>query len=79
MIRCRVLGHRLRFRADGATMRWACERGCGFGGAKTYASAADARRYAIAFDRDPLDATSRRPMLSVLPLWLGRWLRRRQR
>jgi hypothetical protein len=79
MIRCRLLGHRLRFRADGETMHWACERGCGFEGAKTYANAADAQRYAIAFDRDPLDATSRRPMLSVLPLWLGRRLRRRPR
>jgi hypothetical protein len=79
MIRCRVLGHRLRFRADGETMRWACARGCGFEGAKSYPSAEDARRYAIAFDRDPLDATSRRPMLSVLPLWLARRLRSRRR
>jgi hypothetical protein len=77
MLRCRVLGHRVRFRAEGETMRWECERGCGFGGAKTYPSADDARRYATAFDRDPLDATSRRPMLSVLPLWLGRRWRRR--
>jgi len=76
MVRCTVFGHRLRFRAKGETMRWACERGCGFEGAKRYPSAEDARRYAAAFDRDPLEATSRRPMLSVLPLWLGRRLRR---
>jgi hypothetical protein len=73
-----VFGHRLRFRADGETMRWACERGCGFEGSKTYPSTAEARRYAIAFDRDPLEATSRRPMLSVLPLWAARRLRRRR-
>jgi hypothetical protein len=57
-------------------MRWECERGCGLEGEKVYASADDARRYAAAFDRDPLDATARRPMLSVLPLWLARRLRR---
>jgi hypothetical protein len=39
---------------------------------------ADARRYAAAFDRDPLYATSRRPMLSVLPLWLARRRRRHE-
>jgi hypothetical protein len=34
MLRCRLLGHRFRFSADGSTMRWDCERGCGAGGEK---------------------------------------------
>jgi hypothetical protein len=50
--RCRFLGHRLRFAADGPVMRWWCERGCDdAAGEKRYASAEDARRYAAAFDR----------------------------
>ncbi|MEA2256154.1 MAG: hypothetical protein QOG35_2199, partial [Solirubrobacteraceae bacterium] len=28
MLRCRLLGHRYRFRSEGDTMRWRCERGC---------------------------------------------------
>jgi hypothetical protein len=74
MLRCRVLGHRLRFRADGATMRWECERGCGEGGEKRYATAADARRYAAAFDRRDTEDLGKRPLLSLLPLWLARKL-----
>jgi hypothetical protein len=71
MVRCRVLGHRFRFRADGATMRWSCERECGAGGEKRYASAADAERYARAFDREDRDAIRRTPVpLSLLPLRL---------
>ncbi len=72
------MGHRYRFRADGATMVWECDRGCGAGGSKAYPTPADARRYATAFDADPADAAARRPMLSVLPLWLARRLRRRR-
>ena len=37
-----LLGHRYRFAAEGATMRWGCERGCGAGGEKLYESAGDA-------------------------------------
>ena len=53
-------------------MRWECERGCGAGGEKSYASAADAQRYARAFNRRDSDDIGRRPTLSLLPLWLGR-------
>jgi hypothetical protein len=35
MVRCRVFGHRYRFSATGAVMRWECQRGCGAGGSKT--------------------------------------------
>jgi hypothetical protein len=42
MLRCRLLGHRFRFAADGDTMHWRCERGCGAGGEKRYATAAEA-------------------------------------
>jgi hypothetical protein len=71
---CTVLGHRFRFDADGETMRWACERGCGAGGEKRYATAADARRYAAAFDRSDAEDLGKRPLLSLLPLWLARKL-----
>jgi hypothetical protein len=80
MLRCRVLGHRLRFRADGATMRWHCERGCGEEGAKVYPSAADASRYARAFDREDRENLGRRaPLIGLLPLRLWRAARRRGR
>jgi hypothetical protein len=72
MAACRVFGHRYRFRAEGPTMVWACERGCGAGGSKRYASPADAARYAAAFDRPDTDDLGRRPTLSLLPLWLAR-------
>ena len=69
---CRVLGHAYRFDADGATMRWSCER-CGEeGGSKSYATAADAERYARAFDRRDGQDVGKRPLLSLLPLWLAR-------
>jgi hypothetical protein len=69
---CSVLGHRYRFRAEGEAMLWECERGCGAGGSKTYATAADARRYAAAFDRRDASDLGKRPLLSLLPLWLAR-------
>lgn len=72
MLACRFLGHRLSFWADGEVMRWECDRGCGFAGEKRYATAADAQRYARAFDRRDADSVGRRPTLSLLPLWLAR-------
>ena len=69
---CSVLGHDYRFSADGRTMRWSCERCGGEGGSKTYASAAEAQRYARALDRRDADAVGKRPLLSLLPLWLAR-------
>lgn len=77
MIRCRVLGHDYRFTAEGDTMRWRCARGrCEAGGAKTYASASDARRYARAFDRRDRDDLGRRaPLVGLFPLRLVRALR----
>jgi hypothetical protein len=77
MIACRLAGHRYRFRSEGATMRWTCERGCGAGGEKRYASAADARRYAAAFDREDREDLGRRaPLIGLLPLRIFRALRR---
>ena len=53
-------------------MRWDCVR-CGEeGGRKAYASAADAERYARALDRRDAQDVGRRPLLSLLPLWLAR-------
>jgi hypothetical protein len=69
---CSVFGHRFRFIAEGETMRWSCERGCGEEGSKRYASAADAQRYARAFDRRDAEDVGKRPLLSLLPLWLAR-------
>jgi hypothetical protein len=79
MLACRVLGHRPRFTAEGAVMRWTCARGCGQGGEKTYATAADAERYAAAFDRqDREDLGRRAPLVGLLPLRLWRALRGRR-
>lgn len=73
MVSCRLLGHRFRFSAEGATMRWRCERGCGAGGEKRYESAAAASRYAAALDQDPSEGLGRRaPLFGLLPLRLAR-------
>jgi hypothetical protein len=80
MLSCRVFGHRYRFEADGATMRWTCERGCGAGGAKEYGSAEEAVRYAAAFDReDRSDVGRRAPPLGMFPLRVWWSLRNRRR
>jgi hypothetical protein len=77
MVACRVFGHRYRFEADGRTMRWTCQRGCGAGGEKVYTTAADARRYASAFDReDRADIGRRAPLIGLLPLRVWRAVRR---
>jgi hypothetical protein len=80
-LRCRLLGHRHRFAADGATMRWRCQRCGAAGGAKEYGSPAEAARYARAFDREDRDDLGRRaPLVAGFPLrlWLL-WRRRRAR
>jgi hypothetical protein len=78
MLRCRVLGHRFRFSSDGDTMRWSCQRGCGAGGEKSYATAHDAARYARAFDREDHEDRGRRaPLFGLLPLRIARALRGR--
>lgn len=77
MLACRVKGHRIRFTTEGPTMRWTCERGCGEGGEKTYDSAAEAARFAAAFDKRDSARVGDHPTLSTLPLWLVRKLRRR--
>jgi hypothetical protein len=74
---CKLFGHRFRFHTEGETMLWECERGCGAGGSKRYASAADAHRYAEAFDRRDASDIGRRPLLSLLPLWIARKLGQR--
>jgi hypothetical protein len=75
---CRLTGHRYRFSAEGATMTWVCERGCGDGGAKTYGSAAEAARFARAFDQeDRADLGRRAPFLGLFPLRIAHWLRTR--
>ena len=80
MLSCRLLGHRYRFRADGATMRWTCQRGCGAGGSKEYESAEEAARYAAAFDREDRGELGRRaPFLGMFPLRLWWTLRGRKR
>jgi hypothetical protein len=78
MTSCSLLGHRWHFSAVGSTMLWECERGCGATGAKTYASAEDAARYARVLDRRDSDALGRRPLLSLLPLGLARRAARRR-
>jgi hypothetical protein len=79
VLSCRLLGHRFRFRSDGATMTWTCQRGCGAGGERTYASAADAQRYARAFDREDREDLGRRaPLIGLFPLRLARLLQKRR-
>ncbi len=78
MTTCGVLGHRFRFSAEGSTMTWRCERGCGAGGNRTYGDPAEAARFAAAFDReDRQDLGRRAPLFGLLPLRLWRMLRRR--
>jgi hypothetical protein len=78
MDRCRLLGHRVRFSSDHETMRWRCERGCGFEGEKRYATAEQALAFARAFDREDREDLGRRaPLFGLLPLrvlraWQGR-------
>jgi hypothetical protein len=74
VLTCRLFGHRYRFWAEGATMRWECSRDCGAGSSKQYPSAAEAARYASAFDREDRDELGRRAPLSLLPLRLARRL-----
>lgn len=77
MLVCRVMGHRFRFRSERAVLLWECDRGCGASGSKTYDTAADAARYARAFDReDREDLGKRAPLVGLLPLRLLRLLRR---
>jgi hypothetical protein len=80
VLACRLLGHRLRFRADGPTMSWACER-CGEGGgSKAYATPEEAARYARAFDREDREDLGRRaPLVAGFPLRIVRALRKRRR
>lgn len=80
MLTCRLLGHRYGFHAEGHVLVWQCERGCGDGGAKEYSSAADAEKFAAAFDRRDTDDLGRRaPLLGLFPLRLWRWARERER
>ncbi len=73
-----MFGHRYRFRAEGAVMRWECERGCNAGGSKTYASPTQARHFAAAFDREDRDELGRRaPLLGMFPLRIWHKLRTR--
>jgi hypothetical protein len=75
MMRCRLFGHRWRFRAEGPTLRWDCERGCGAGDEKTYDSAERADRYARHFNRrDSSSLGTRFP----IPLPQGVWRKRRE-
>jgi hypothetical protein len=68
MVACSLLGHRYRFRAEGTTMILECER-CGESRSKSYESAAEAERYARAFDREDREDLGRRaPLIGLLPL-----------
>jgi hypothetical protein len=80
VLTCRLLGHRYRFRAEGPAMLWTCERECGARGSKEYATAAEAARYAAAFDREDRAELGRRaPLLGMFPLRMWWTLRKRDR
>jgi hypothetical protein len=76
---CLTFGHDPEFRSEGTTMHWLCRRsGCSDGGSKQYATAADAQKYAAAFNRrDNEDLGKRAPLLGLLPLRLWHWVRNR--
>jgi hypothetical protein len=78
VLACRILGHRIRFRAEGAELHWECLRGCGAGGSKRYVTAQDASRYARGLERDAA-ADRGPPLIAALPLRLVRRLRARRR
>jgi hypothetical protein len=50
---CRVFGCRWRFGAEDRVLSWWCARGCPSGGEKTYDTAEQASRMAVAMDREP--------------------------
>ena len=59
-------------------MRWRCQRGCGSGGSKGYATAAAAESYATVLDReDNADLGRRAPLVGMFPLRVWHALRRR--
>lgn len=75
---CRIFGHDYHFTAEGTTMRWTCVRECGTGGTKEYETAAQAHRYASAFDRKDTDDLGRRaPLVALFPMRMARALRDR--
>ncbi|MGV0836418.1 hypothetical protein [Mycolicibacterium thermoresistibile] len=77
-VACRVFGHQPMFGTDGRHMHWACARCGGAAGTKQYPTAADARRYAAAFNRRDVDDLGKRaPLLGLLPLRLWQRFRRR--
>lgn len=79
VLACRVLGHRYRFHAEDCLLRWQCARCAAPGGSKRYSSAAQAHRYAVAFDRRDADTLGERaPLLGLFPLRLWRALHRRR-
>jgi hypothetical protein len=78
MLKCRLLGHRFRFTSEGEAMHWRCER-CPAEGSKRYPTPDEARRYAVAFDReDRRDLGRRAPLFGLFPLRLMHGLRRRK-
>lgn len=80
MWKCRLLGHEVRFRAQGPTMSWACARCGGQSGSKTYGSAEEAQKFVAAFDhRDSDDIGQRAPFLGMFPLRLWRLFRKPKR
>ena len=61
-------------------MTWACERGCGTGGTKEYATPEEASLYASALDREDRSELGRRaPLLGLFPLRMWWTMRRRDR
>lgn len=62
---CRLFGHRWTFWRDGATVRWRCDRGCGAGGARAYATPREAVRHLRHYTREP------RPPVGLLSALAG--------
>jgi hypothetical protein len=77
MLVCQVLGHHLRFHADGVWLRWHCDR-CGRSlGGRRYARAELAERYAGALERQPRVPSGRgAPPFALFPFRLASRTRR---
>ena len=61
-------------------MYWQCQRGCPAGANKTYASAAEATRFAMSLDREGRDELGRNaPLVGLFPLRAWHRLKQRSR
>jgi hypothetical protein len=74
---CEFIGHRYRYRTEGATVHWVCVRGCGETGRRSFATTRQARRHAAALNRHERGTQTRRLGPAALAARLLRLVRAR--